>query len=171
MFLSNRLLIFLFLAFIASSAWAQETCSRIAIVNYQEVLVDTSSNAKGEGLRYYLEKDPKAEALLNKYQKKNETSVWNAAASTVGSALVIAGLLHNDTTSENNSARNNLIYGGLFISAVSYLVVKTTQYNNEKILKSAVDQYNKRNLPRIYFSPYEDNNRNFGVGIGVTQEF
>lgn len=157
--------------YLTRAVQAQETCSRVAVVNYQEILVDTSSDGKGEGLRYYLAKDAKAEKLLDEYQAKNKPQAWNAAASTVGSGLVIAGLLHNDNSDNPGSARNNLIYSGLLLSIVSFLYIKTTQYNNERILKNAVDQYNKRNSPRIYFSPYNDDNRNFGAGIGITQEF
>ena len=165
--LGKLLLIFLF----SLNVFAQETCSRIATVNYQEVIVDTSANAKGEGLRYYLSKDKKAEKLLDEYQAKNEVSIWSSSASTIGSAMVLVGLLQNDNSDGTNTTRNNFIYGGLLIGAVNYLIVKTMQYSNEEILKNAVDQYNKRNLPRIYFSPYEDNNRNLGIGVGVTQEF
>ena len=37
--------------------WSVETCSRTAIINYQKILVDINTTHKGEGLRYYLEKD------------------------------------------------------------------------------------------------------------------
>jgi len=52
-----------------TSLFAVETCSRIAIINYQEVLVDSNASDKGEGLRYHLEKDPVAKEYLNTYQK------------------------------------------------------------------------------------------------------
>ena len=48
-----------------SSAWGAETCSRVASINYQEVLIDVSSNNRGEGLRYYLAKDQIAKELLD----------------------------------------------------------------------------------------------------------
>ena len=59
--------------------YCAETCSRKAIVNYQEILVDGGSNKKGEGLRFYLEKDKYSKELLDKYQgssiPKDQTSL------------------------------------------------------------------------------------------------
>ena len=41
---------------------------------------------------------------------------------------------------------------------------------DEEILKQAVDQYNKRNRPKIFFSPYGESG-GAGFGVGVSQEF
>jgi len=164
----NRLLSFLII-FSLNTSFAAETCSRIAIINYQEVLVDAGSSKKGDGLRFYLEKDPRAIELLDEYQEENKPSVWNAAASTIGTFMAFSGLIqtNEDSGIEN---RNTLIYGGALLIALSYLTSKTIQFNNEVILKRSVDQYNKRNLPRIYFSPQAGNGGS-GVGIGIQQEF
>ncbi len=148
---------------------AVETCSRVAVINYQEVLVDAGSSKKGEGLRFYLEKDPIANELLNEYQVKNRPSVWSAGTSTVGSLMVLAGLTQTGDN-EGISNRNTLLYGGGILIAITYLMSKTVQYNNEGILKQAVDQYNKRNSPKIFFSPYGGND-SAGFGIGLNQEF
>lgn len=153
------------------NGWANETCSRVAIINYQEVLVDTSSNSKGEGLRFYLEKDPNAKKLLNEYQEQNKPSLLATTTSTLGSAMILGGLLQTDENTSGITNRNSLIYGGLLLSTISYLVSKTLQYNNEELLQRAVEQYNKRNLPRIYFSPFQDNNSDFTIGVGVQKEF
>lgn len=160
---------FLLTFILITNAYPSETCSRVAIINYQEVLVDTSSDAKGEGLRFYLEKDPSAAKLLDEYQEINKPSMWSAASSTVGSLMILTGLLQNSTSELSN--RNTFIYGGLIISLISYLASKTTQFNSEKVLQRAVEQYNKRNQPRIYFSPYQDSNQNFSIGVGIQQEF
>ena len=149
---------------------ATETCSRVAIINYQEVLVDTGSNTKGEGLRFYLQKDPNANKLLNEYQRKNKPYPLTTATSTLGSFMILGGLLQTDENTPGITNRETLIYGGLLLSSISFLVSKTMQYNNEELLERAVEQYNKRNLPRIYFSPYQDNN-NLTIGIGVQKEF
>ena len=149
-------------------SFSAEVCSRRAIVNYQEILVDGGSNKKGEGLRFYLEKDKNSKELLDEYQSKNKPTIWAAATSTFGSLMIFSGLLQTNE-SEGVQNRNTLLFSGGILVALSYLVTKTTQYNNEDILKRAVDQYNKRNLPRIYFSPY--NNNSPGIGIGVQQEF
>jgi len=146
-----------------------ETCSRVAIINYQEVLVDAGSNKKGEGLRYYLEKDTHSHQLLDEYQDKNKPTIWGATTSTVGSLFILSGLMQTNESSGVQN-RNTLVFGGAILVALSYLTSKTIQYNNENLLKQAVEQYNKRNLPRIYFSPNSDNN-NPGFGVGVTQEF
>lgn len=148
--------------------FSAEVCSRRAIVNYQEILVDGGSNKKGEGLRFYLEKDMHSKDLLDEYQSKNKPTIWAAATSTFGSLMIFSSLLQTNE-SEGVQNRNTLLFSGGILVALSYLVTKTTQYNNEDILKRAVDQYNKRNLPRIYFSPY--NNNSPGIGIGVQQEF
>lgn len=150
------------------TAQAVETCSRVAVINYQEVLVDAGSTKKGEGLRFYLEKDPVANKLLNEYQERNRPSIWSAGASTAGSLMILAGLMQTDTGS--SSSRNGLLYGGGILVAISYLTSKTIQYNNEGLLKQAVDQYNKRNRPKIFFTPYGDGNST-GFGVGVNQEF
>lgn len=162
--LKSLIIIFTFL--ISTVSFSAETCSRIAIINYQEVLVDAGSNKKGEGLRYYLEKDKNSHKLLDEYQHKNKPTILGAATSTVGSFMILSGLMQtNDSSGLQN--KNTLLYGGSILVALSYLTSKTVQYNNEVLLKRAVDQYNKRNLPRIYFSPGDGK----GFGVGVTQEF
>jgi hypothetical protein len=158
--------IFILLATQANSA---ETCSRVAIINYQEVLVDAGASKKGEGLRFYLEKDTQAKDLLNEYQERNRPTIWGAATSTLGSVMILAGLVqtNNDGNVQN---KNTFILGGAVLIAMSYLTSKTLQYNNETLLKNAVDQYNKRNLPQIYFTaPTKEENS--GFGLGFTQEF
>ena len=149
-------------------SYSAEVCSRRAIINYQEVLVDGGSNKKGEGLRFYLEKDAYAKELLDEYQSKNKPTIWAAATSTVGSFFILSSLLQTNE-SDGIQNRNTLLFSGGILVALSYLVTKTMQYNNEEILKRSVDQYNKRNLPRIYFSPYNTNNP--ALGIGIQQEF
>lgn len=151
------------------TAFGNETCSRIAVINYQEILVDAGSSKKGEGLRYYLEKDPISNKLLNKYQKENKPSTWGAAASTFGSLLIFSGLLQTNDN-EGFANRDSLLYTGGILIGISYLTSKTLQYNNEEYLKQAVDQYNKRNSPKIFFSPYADE-KGTGLGIGLTKDF
>ena len=154
------------------SAQAVETCSRVATINYQEVLVDVSSKNKGEGLRYYLQKDPVSKSLLDEYQQKNQTTWKSAALSTLGTGMVIAGLIRtNDGKNENFTGKNFLIFGGLGTIIVSYFVAKTIEVNNETILNRSVEEYNKRNTPRIFFAPSTDFKSGTGMGVGVGQEF
>lgn len=129
-----------------------DTCSRVAIINYQEVLVDTSSTQKGEGLRFHLEKDELAQKFLSEYQKGTEMRWQNALLGTLGTGLILTGLF---TNSESNNRKAFFISGGAFI-AINFFVARTLEAANEKNLVRAIEEYNKRNLPRIYFSPDQD---------------
>jgi hypothetical protein len=156
-------------ALLSAQIWAAETCSRVATINYQEILVDVSSSNRGEGLRYYLEKDQIAKELLDEYQDNNRPTWKSAAMSTLGSAMLIGGLLRtNEGENETLTSRNFLLFGGATLIAVSYLISKTNHYNNEYLLSKSVEEYNKRNTPRIFLSPTEDG---AGLGFGVGQEF
>lgn len=157
--------------FMLSTAWAAETCSRVATIHYQEVLVDVSSNNRGEGLRYYLEKDRVAKELLDEYQKNNSSTWKSAAMSTLGTAMIIAGLVRpNEGKNETFTRKNFLLFGGALSIGVSYLISKTYQYNNEYLLLRSIEEYNKRNTPKIFLSP-TDPKSGLGMGIGLGQEF
>lgn len=165
-------LVYMFLLLLIPLAHAAEECSRVAVVNYQEVLVDSSSSSRGEGLRYYLQKDPVAKRLLDEYQDNNRPRWQGAALSTVGTAMILGGLLRtggNDNGDILN--RNNLVIGGAMAIAVSYLISRTNQYTNEHLLQKSVEEYNKRNNPRIYFSTDPSSRSDQGFGLGVQQEF
>lgn len=154
-----------------SQAFANEVCSRIALINYQEVVVDTSSSKKGEGLRFYLEKDEVAKALLDEYQQKTKPSIWNASFSTLGSLMILGGLgLSGNSNKDSLFNQTNLLIGGALVVGISFLTSKTIQNKNEEILQNAVDHYNKRNTPRIYFSPFSPKG-DVGVGVGFQQDF
>ena len=169
--MSQFLLILLILLNYSVTSSANEGCNRIAIVNYKEVSVDSGSNDKGEGLRFYLERDKDALELLNHYQENAKPSEISTTASTIGSSMILLGILRPNDGGEGLSNRNSLVFGGLFLASMSFIITKTLQYNNETILQSAIEQYNKRNTPRIYFSPFKNDNTGFGIGIGVTEEF
>ena len=157
--------------FFSSSLWAVKTCSRVATINYQEVLVDVSSKNRGEGLRYYLEKDEVAKSLLDEYQKNNIPTWKSAGMSTLGTAMMLAGFLNTSSEDSGNlNGRNFLLVGGVSMIAVSYLVSKTNQYNNEYLLLKSIEEYNKRNTPKIFFAPTDPKN-GFGAGVGIGQEF
>ena len=154
----------------AKVSFANETCSRTATINYQKVLVDGGSGKRGEGLRFYLEKDAESKKLLDEYQENDQPTFWRASTSTLGSLMLITGLVQN-SNSGSQTQSNQLIYGGSILIALSYLVSKTIKVNNEKLLSEAVKEYNKRNTPRIYFSPYKDNNGGSTLEFGIQQEF
>ncbi|MDD4973035.1 MAG: hypothetical protein PHY93_01725 [Bacteriovorax sp.] len=127
---------------------AVETCSRIAIINYQEILVDSNASEKGEGLRYHLEKDPKALQYLNNYQENSAIRWPNALLGTAGTGLLLFGFF----TSDSQDRQLYLISGAATI-LVNFLVARTLEVTNEANLNKAVEEYNKRNLPKIYFNP------------------
>lgn len=140
-------LVILFI-FNSMSAFAVETCSRIAIINYQEVLVDSNTSQKGEGLRYQLEKDPVAKQYLDTYQKNSGIRWPSAVLGTAGTGLLLFGFFNSD--SEN---RRLYIISGTATILVNFLVARTLEVTNESNLNKAIEEYNKRNLPKIFFNP------------------
>lgn len=143
-----RYFLVLLLIFSSMSAFAVETCSRIAIINYQEVLVDSNTSQRGEGLRYHLEKDPVAKQYLDEYQKNSGIRWPSAVLGTAGTGLLLYGFFNSDT--EN---RRLYIISGTATILVNFLVARTMEVANESNLNKAVEEYNKRNLPKIFFNP------------------
>lgn len=140
---------FLLLTILLGHSFAADVCSRMAIINYQEVLVDTNTHQKGEGLRYHLEKDDVAKSYLDTYQKGTEIKWQNAVLGTAGTGLALAGLIIQD----NSERKKQYVVGGVALLIINFLTAKTFEYNNENNLMKAVQEYNKRNLPKIYFGP------------------
>jgi hypothetical protein len=142
-------LFLLFFLFIGSmKAFAVETCSRIAIINYQEVLVDSNTTEKGEGLRYHLEKDAVAKQYLDTYQKNSAIQWPSAALGTAGTGLMLYGFFNSNTED-----RRLYIIAGAATILVNFMVARTLEVTNESNLNRAVEEYNKRNLPKIFFNP------------------
>lgn len=152
---------------------ANEICSRVAIIDFQEVLVDTNTTQKGEGLRYHLKKDPVARLYLDRYQEGTQIKWYNAITGTVGSALFLSGVMARNASSKN---RRTLMLGGIVLIATNFLMAKTSSYSNELNLYKAIEEYNKRNLPRIYFNPIDQKNqenalKNLGITLSKTWDF
>lgn len=164
-----KLFLLLILTFAAhNNLYAAEACSRIAIINYQEVLVDTNSTQKGEGLRFHLEKDEKAKEYLDEYQKGTQIKWQNSLLGSVGTGLVLTSFLTNSTGNNKRS----LLIGGATLIAINFLVAKTLESANEKNLINAIEEYNKRNLPKIYFSPKTSEGREpSGFEFGVNKSW
>jgi hypothetical protein len=55
----------------------------------------------------------------------------------------------------NRTSGDRPIYliSGAVVILVNFLIARTVEYSNEKNLTNAIDEYNKRNLPKIYFNP------------------
>ena len=121
---------FLLTTFLLRTTWAKETCSRVALINFQEILVDTSANEKGEGLRFYLEKDPIAKSYLDRYQSGTGIKWQNAVLGTLGSLLILGGFLTSDKKREQT-----FLVSGATIIGVNFLVAKTLDHVNEENLE------------------------------------
>ena len=117
------------------------------MINYQEVLIDTNSTQKGEGLRFHLNKDPVAKEFLDTYQSTSKIKWQNAALGTIGTGLILSSFIVN--SSDKN--KKSLIVGGASLLIINFLVAKTLDFTNESNLQRAIEEYNKRNLPKIYF--------------------
>jgi hypothetical protein len=143
-----RFFLFFFLLLASLGSFAAETCSRIAIINFQEVLVDSNTSEKGEGLRYHLEKDPVAKQYLDTYQK-NSTIKWpSAVLGTAGTGLLVYSFFN-----DNSEDRRFYLIAGAATILVNFLVSRTLEVTNESNLNRAIEEYNKRNLPKIFFNP------------------
>ncbi len=160
-----KFLIGIVFLFQTARVWSAQSCSRVAYINYQEVLVDSSSSVRGDGLKFYLNRDPIAKEYLHVYQEQSKPSKNSAAISTIGIGISLAGLL-TSKDQEGIFSRNALVATGLGVIILNLFVSKTMLYQNEKNLIRSIDEYNKRNRPQIYFSPYKDNEEN-GGGVGV----
>jgi len=161
-----------------TSARGDEICSRVAEINYQEVLVDTISTKKAEGLRYYLDKDPKTKSMLNIYQDRSKPAWQHAALGTLGSLLILGGVFQVGSENSQFFNRNTLFLTGGSLLIINYLIYNTVQQENEKLLGQAIIEYNRRNLPKIYFSPFQTGNSQskkesprLGVLGGITKGF
>ncbi len=140
---------FIFLSFFfgLETGYAEDVCSRMALVNYQEVLVDTSSTQKAEGLRFYLEKDLYSKELLEKYQNNGNIKWQNTFIGSSGSLLLLSSLF----LSVGKETKKKLRFSGFFLLIINFLLANSYGDANEKNLIKAIDEYNKRNLPRIEF--------------------
>ncbi len=166
----NFLLLFILFGIICNqTANAVQTCSRVAVINFQEVLVDSNASEKGEGLRYHLEKDPIALEYLNTYQKNSAIHWPNAIIGSAGTGLLLLGFF-----SSNSQDRQIYIISGSATILVNFLIARTLEVGNEVNLNRSIEEYNKRNLPKIYFNPGDDRESRLdfsGLKIGLAKEW
>lgn len=153
--------------------FSSESCSRTAIINYQEVLIDSANSLKGEGLRPYLAKDKVALNYLDKYQKNARPSFKSSFLGTTGVTL---SLLSFTTNSEHKAPWNSkvLLTTGITLIFVNYLFNNTLQKANEENLDKAIEEYNLKHRPKIEFTPEASNDNipsGFSWTIGFTGNF
>ncbi len=147
---------------------AEETCSRLATINYQDVLIDPNTSQKGEGLRYFLEKDAVAKNYLDEYQRGTQISWKNALLGSAGSAFMITSLFVDDSQD-----KKIYLFTGATMVLLNFLVSRTLEVDNEQNLIKAIDEYNQRNLPKIYFNPQasHDKKSNLHLAFGVLKNW
>src|SRR3989339_622835 len=169
----KKLLTFLLIYLLPnSSLWTADTCSRVAVVNYQEVLVDTNATQKGDGLRYYLEKDLEAKSYLELYQEGNRTRLSNTVIGTLATSMMFSSFF----VDKSSPGREALLIGGFSVMVLNFLMAKTLEHKNEGNLERAIEEYNKRNLPLIDYSSDNRFKRDSemaedGIYLNVTKEF
>lgn len=142
-------------------------CGRTVTIDYQEVLIDNDATRKGEGLRYYLAKDPVALSYLDKYQAGTRIHWANAALGTVGTGLILGASLN----SGNRDGQKNMLISGAVLLALNFLIVKTRDSYNETYLEQAIEEYNRRNIPRIMFEAPSSGQDGTGVGLSIERRF
>jgi len=160
-------MLFVFCVTISAAHPDPEICSRVALINHQEVLVDLSSSQKGEGLRYYLEKDKVSKKLLDKYQEKGQINWKTTFFGSSGTLTLISSLFLNT----DRNTKKTLRFSGVFLLLINFLLANSYEKNNEAHLKEAVREYNKRNLPKIEFPSLKEKCCNQNLIIGQTWSF
>ena len=134
----------LFLLFL-ESGFAEKSCERTAVVNHQEIPLEIISKRKGEGLRVYLKKDKDALRYLDLYQERNRILPFNTLLGIVGPGSLLTGLV---LESKSEHKKTFLTWGAVLV-VTNFLVTKTIQSTSEFYLEKAVEEYNKRNSPKI----------------------
>ncbi|OIQ18536.1 MAG: hypothetical protein BM556_09785 [Bacteriovorax sp. MedPE-SWde] len=156
-----------FLTLLSLTAHSYEACSRIAIINQQEVLVDPSSTRKGEGLKFHLEKDEKAYKYLKQYQSTSENKWRPAVIGSIGTGLVLSAFIVN--SSDKN--RKGLLIAGASTLLINFLITKTIESANEQYLNKAIEEYNKRNFPKIFLKTDSNGQVQPGAYLGKQWSF
>lgn len=145
-------------------------CGRTAEINGENIAIDASTTQKGEGLRFYLTKDPEAKKYFDEYTESNKPNWKRIGVSTFGMGLIIGGFLSSNDTDNDFFKRDTLLVSGVTIVALSFVYAKTRQSEKEVILQKSINEYNKRNEPKILITPqYRQDND--GWGIIMSREF
>lgn len=147
--------------------FTQDACRRTALINNQEILVDTSSINKGSGLKPYLDKDAEAKNYLNAYQKTRLSRNQNAVIGTLGLGVMLSGVA---LAKKHPLEKRSLLTLGVSLLIANFLVAQAIRLKNESLLAKSIREYNKRNYPKIYFvpdssqlSPFHQKGTEFGL--------
>ena len=157
-----------------ATTYGKEACGRTATISGQEVLVDISLSSKGEGLRPYLAKDAVAHSYLEQYQKTGFSQNKSALFGSAAIGLIAGGALAPQDSHWGPFGRQDFIIIGATLLAVNYLVSRAIATKNEKLLHNSINEYNKRNYPKIYFLPHRkqggsafEGKHNLGIRVGL----
>ena len=134
-----------FVVFSENALASRRACERVGIVNHQEIPLETMSGSKGEGLRSYLEKDKEALHYFNLYQERNQIQPFNTVLGIVGPGLLLTGVILESGVKE----KETFLTWGAVLVVTNFLVTRTIQGVGETYLEKAVEEYNKRNFPKI----------------------
>lgn len=134
--------------------YSEGLCSRTVEINNQEVLIDLNSTQKGEGLKSYLEKDPQASSYYERYEEGNKFKWQDTILGTTGTAAVLTGL----ALGSQNSSKNTFIITGAALIGIHFILGYSLKKSNESNLEKAIEEYNKRNFPKINVSENKGNN-------------
>ena len=144
------ILLFLGVLLWPQMGWGQGVqggCGRTVFIGHKEILLDTGSKQKGEGLRSYLAKDSKALHYLNLYQKGHATGPLNTFFAALAPSLFLAGFM----VDSNSRQQKTLYTWGAVLILANFLISKTLQSANEGHLERAIEEYNKRQVPKIRY--------------------
>lgn len=132
--------------------FAEGTCSRTVEINSQEVSIDLNSTQKGEGLKGYLEKDPKANSYFEKYQEGNKFKWQDTLLGTGGTVVLLAGL----SMGQQSGSKSTVIISGAALIVMQFILGYSLKKSNESNLEKAIDEYNKTNFPKINVSERDE---------------
>ncbi len=121
-------------------------------INSQEVQIDLNSTQKGEGLKDYFEKDPKAYSYFEKYQEGNKFKWQDAILGTSGTLMVLTGL----SMGNQSHSKGTIIITGASLILAQFVLGYSLKKSNESNLEKAIEEYNKRNFPKINISDRGD---------------
>ena len=144
----NKKLITMVLYLVTSFVYAQSgtpTCSRKAIHDNREILIDGYTGIKGSGLNDLMKNHQKAMQHLQRYQNSGEIRTFNLLSGTISTASILTGLLY---TGDKTNKSNFLFFGGI-VALVNFLTTKTVEFYNERELALAIDEYNKTSEAKI----------------------
>lgn len=150
----RTLLVILTLFSISMECFSEDLCSRSVEINNQEVLIDLNSTQKGEGLKNYLEKDFQANSYYEKYQEGNKLKWQDTILGTTGTVAVLTGL---SLGSQNGSTKKTFIISGAVLIGLHFILGYSLKKANESNLEKAIEEYNKRNFPKINVSENKGN--------------